>query len=329
MKSAERLMLLASLLVAATALTAPAAIAGPEPKLTVRIAPATPTTRTPITIVLKAPKTKPGVTWYSAYLAIGDQDPGLQCTWALPTTSLRATRRGLFAVTLKPRQGKPRYPRWCPGTAHLEIRRKGGPGEISADVLWRRDFKVSQIKGDAPIPLSFVPVKTTLLPGSTLTAMMPDVPVRPTGPAHPERVTPLRGTLRARIPGRFAPNADINTIDFSGAITPASFAPDPLCVGTTPPPTFTIVPKSTMSLAVNGDVTWNLVLRGAPSQLFGCGPAGPLTGTTSIPLSGRSEANGLLDLTLIGSVPDIALPDGSKGQLTAHLDVSVDLSGRP
>ena len=80
-----------------------------------------------------------------------------------------------------------------------------------------------------------------------------------------------------------------------------------------------------MLLAITGTVTWNVVLNGSGSQLFGCGPAGPLAGTTSILLRGTSGAKGLVELALTGSVPDIALPDGSKGQLTANLLVNVDL----
>ena len=125
------------------------------------------------------------------------------------------------------------------------------------------------------------------------------------------------------------PNADINEVDFSGAITPASFAPDPLCPAAAPPPTFDVAATSTMDLAISGTVTWTLVLNGGASQLFGCGPAGPLNGTTTIPLRGSSGPKGLAQLALSGSAGDIALPDGSTGQLTANLVVNVDLSGKP
>jgi hypothetical protein len=84
-----------------------------------------------------------------------------------------------------------------------------------------------------------------------------------------------------------------------------------------------------MELAITGVVTWNLILHGSASQLFGCGPAGPLAGTTSILLRGSSGAKGLLALQLSGSVSDVALPDGSKGRLTANLLVNIDLGGKP
>lgn len=51
----------------------------------------------------------------------------------------------------------------------------------------------------------------TLLPGSTLTASVAEVPVRPTGQAHPTRSTPLTGTLRAKGTGGFGPRVDATT----------------------------------------------------------------------------------------------------------------------
>ena len=49
-----------------------------------------------------------------------------------------------------------------------------------------------------------------------------------------------------------------------------------------------------MLLKASGDATFALTLNGAPSQLFGCGPAGPLTGATTFPLAGHVGPNGLL-----------------------------------
>ena len=84
-----------------------------------------------------------------------------------------------------------------------------------------------------------------------------------------------------------------------------------------------------MLLNANGDVTWNLTLNGAPSQLFGCGPAGALSGTTTLPLSGHVGPKSLSELGVAGNVGGIALPTGSQGGLAANLVLNVDLSGAP
>ena len=179
-------------------------------------------------------------------------------------------------------------------------------------------------------PLTLVPrrAKVVLLPGSTLKATVPERPVRPAGPAHPDRSTVLTGTLRGTVFGRFAPSADSNTANVSGTITPTSFAADPLCPSAAPPGRLNVA-ASTLDVAITGAVSLNLVVKGGASQLFGCGPAGPLTGTTTIPLSGRSGPQGLKRLALNGRADDILLPDGAKAALSAALVVSVDLSGRP
>jgi hypothetical protein len=207
--------------------------------------------------------------------------------------------------------------------------RRTGPGGLSTGWLTRRPLTVRLGPGDSQPQPSSTSVKVTLLAGSTLTATVPERPVQPTGPAHQDRSTPLTGTLHATIPAHITPAVDVEEVNFSGAITPVSFAPDPLCSAAAVPPTFDSLASSTMLLAATGTVTWTLVLNGAPSQLFGCGPSGQLSGTTTISLRGVSGAKGLAELALSGSVPDIALPDGSKGQLTANLVVNVDLSGKP
>jgi hypothetical protein len=179
-------------------------------------------------------------------------------------------------------------------------------------------------------PLTLVPhrVKVVLLPGSTLKATVPERPVQPAGPTHPDRSTALTGTLRGTVFGRFDLTADINTVDVSGSISPTSFAPDPLCPSLAPPRRLDVA-ASTMDVAITGAVSINLVVKGGASQLFGCGPGGPLIGTTTIPIGGRSGPHGLKRLALNGRADDILLPDGAKAVLSAALVVRIDLSGRP
>ena len=184
------------------------------------------------------------------------------------------------------------------------------------------------------------PATVTLLPGSTLTASVPEVPVRPAGPEHPTRSAPLTGTLRAKGTGGFGPRVDVVDVPFRGSIVPSSFAPDPLCPTAAPPPKLDLVAPSQMEFSITGTAGWSLVIKGGGSQVFGCGPAGPLTGTTTMLLRGRltgtatmvrrgrTEPQGLKRLSLTGTVSDIALPDGSMGQLRANLVAKVSLGRR-
>ena len=114
----------------------------------------------------------------------------------------------------------------------------------------------------------------------------------------------------------------------SAALAQGAFPSDPLCPDAGPPATFDAASSSQLLLKASGDAAFNLVLNGAASQLFGCGPAGTLTGTTTLPLSGRVGPTGLLELGVAGNVGGIALPGGSQGGLAASLAMNVDLSGR-
>ena len=164
-----------------------------------------------------------------------------------------------------------------------------------------------------------MPAKLALLPGSTITA---------SATGRPDRSAPVTGTLRGAIPGRFKPNTDVRTVFTTGGLTPTAFASDPLCPGSAPPPAFSLGADSAMTLFANGTQRFDLILSGGPSQLFGCGPAGPLAGTTTIPLTGTVGPKGLLALTLSGLVTGIPLPGGSTGGLAANLVVNLDPSGR-
>ena len=122
--------------------------------------------------------------------------------------------------------------------------------------------------------------------------------------------------LRGFIPSPFRLNQDISITGAKGSLVPVALPADPLCPGTSPPFSLRVTP-STVSLSKAGRVTTNLTLAGSPSQLIGCGPAGGLTGTTTIPLTGQTGARGLLALNL----------DGSADGITLHLLVLVDLFG--
>lgn len=164
--------------------------------------------------------------------------------------------------------------------------------------------------------------RLVLLPGSTLTATVPLRAVQPVGPRHPDRSTALTGTLRTRSAAAFDPGADINDLVFRGALDDTSLAPDPLCPESAAG-TLGAVAASRMGLSVTGATDLSLVLKGSPSQIFGCGAAGTLAGTTTIPLRGRRGPQGLRAITLTGDLADIALPDGAKGTLTAKLKVRI------
>lgn len=291
-------------------------------RLKVAVAPAAPTLRTPIAVTVTVPKLQRGIR-YGAELRLpsgGD----LACTDFPASITLRRTKSLKWTGTIKPDTASGAGV-WCPGKGQIRIYRFG-PGKLVSGPLLRRSFQVTLGRGESPPAEAFVPVKVSVLGGSTLTA---------TGAGRPDRVVQLSGVLRGRIPGRFKPNTDITVNDLAGTITPFSpslakavLAPDPLCPDTAPPATFDAIPPSQMVLKASGDTTWNLTLNGAPSQLFGCGPAGPPAGTTTLALAGRVGPKGLLELQQTASVTGIALPGGSQGGLAASLALNVDLSGR-
>jgi len=248
---------------------------------------------------------------------------GYNCAGSADSPPRVVKKGSVLRATFRPgagRFGLERWHTWCPGTARILLfRYPEGTNTNVSRFLGLRTVPITLAPGET-VPFTSTAVKVTLMPGSTLTAGA-------TG--RPDRSTPVTGVLRGVVDGPFQPNSDIRVISLAGALTPASFAPDPLCPGTTPPATFDAVPASSaMLLKANGDTTWNLTLNGAPSQLFGCGPAGPLSGTTALALAGHVGPKGLLELQQTASVTGIALPGGSQGGLAASLVLNVDLSGQ-
>jgi len=312
MPGIQRAALVVPCLLAACLAGAPAALAKAPPKPVV--VPAGATLTSAITVTWKGKKPRRGAT-YAAEVFISNRDD-LACSTDAPEAAMRATKSG-YTVTVKAPSAWGAQ-QWCPGKGHVRIWRNG-PGRLSA-IVARGAFTVAVGPGQtAPGPPPPVPVKITLLGGSTLTA---------SAPGRPDRSGQLTGTLRGGIPSRFKPNTDIVVSNFSGALTPFLFGADPLCPGVTPPTSIDSVASSQMTLLASGQAQLNLVLSDAPSQVFGCGPAGAPTGTTTIPLAGKVGPDGLLKLNITGSVGAIDLPGGSQGGLAANLVLNVDLSGK-
>ena len=198
--------------------TVPAAVAG-SPRYQLGVTPARPTLRQPVTLTLRAPAPRPGTRYEASFGIAGGG--GLACTPGGGWSAMRRAKDGSFTITFRPRStnGGQTTTTWCPGHARAAVRRTG-PGGRYTGWLTRRPLTVRLGPGDSQPQASWTPAKVTLLTGSTLTATVPERPVQPTGPRHPERSTPLSGTLHGRIIGGPVLNADINSVDFSGAIRP-------------------------------------------------------------------------------------------------------------
>ncbi len=312
MTGIQRSALVMPCVLAAALAGAPGAVAKAPPKPAVT--PAAASQASAITVTWKGKKPKRGAS-YAAEVFISNREQ-LACSTGTPPTAMRATRRG-YTLTVKPPKASGAQ-QWCRGKGHVRIRRNG-PGEFSA-IVARGAFTVAVGPGQtAPGPPPPVPAKITLLGGSTITA---------SAAGRPDRSGQLTGTLRGGIPATFKPNTDVTTENITGALTPVLFGADPLCPGVAPPTSIDSVGSSKLTLLASGQAQFDLVLNDAPSQIFGCGPGGAPTGTTTIPLAGKVGPDGLLKLNVTGSVGDIALPNGSTGGLAANLVLNVDLSGK-
>jgi len=275
---------------------APAALAAPA----LRISPAAPTLATPLTVSSRAGEA--GL--YGATITVRPvSKTRLVCSYGARSKPRRIARGAAFTALLTP-TGETR--KWCPGPASITVLRYPN-GEGPETILVRRRIAIRRAPGElAPGPTR-TPAAIRLLAGSTITV----------GAAgHADRSAPVNGVLRGYIPSPFRLNDDITIKDMQGSLVPVALPADPLCPGTSPPFSLQLKPSS-ISLAKSGLVTTVLQLAGSPSQLIGCGPAGALTGTTGIALTGQTGARGLLALNL----------DGSAGGITLHLLVFVDLFG--
>ena len=305
---------------------APAGLAKPQPNIAIAITPAVPSLYSTIEVSFTAPRAPKGTT-YAAEIRLPHRR-NLACTAESGPQFGRARSGRTVTIRLKPTIGDPGKignAVWCPGTGRIVVSRTV-LGSSTRRVIGRRTVSVRIGIGETAPVEGYVPVKVTVLGGSTLAA---------SATGRPDRSSQLTGVLRGKIPGRFKPTTDVQVEQLTGSLTPltselakAVFPADPLCPGTAPPATFDATAASQMALLASGDAKTNLVLNGAPSQLFGCGPTGPLAGTTTLALTGRVGPNGLLSLSQAGSATGIALPGGSTGGLAASLVLNVDLSGK-
>jgi len=317
---------------------APVAQAG-VPNTPFSVTPATASTSSPITVTWKVDRglkrgQRFGFELYTvAPNATGnaaDDFAGYNCTWEFTMRGRVVRKGGTLRVTMRPgtgyheRMGWDRvWHTWCPGTARIQLVRYPLADESSTtETLGQRTLPITLAPGET-IPFDQRSAKVTLLAGSTLTA---------TAAGRPDRSTPVTGVLRGSLEAPIAPvtRQDVHVAGLTGALKPASFAPDPLCPGTSTPARFD-VSGSRLDASVKGPVTLALNLGGAASQIFGCGPPGGLTGTTSLNLTGTYDpkTTGLGSIALTGNAPAFSLPDGTQGGLAANLLVNVDLSGRP
>lgn len=254
-----------------------------------------------------------------------DNFAGYRCAW-LSRTRGRVVRKGrTLRLTFRPSGGlDERWPTWCPGTARIDLVRYPIAGDYSTtETLAQRTLPITLAPGES-VPFERLPVKVSLLSGSTVTA---------TAAGRPDRSTPVTGVLRGTLDAPIAPvvRRDVRVAGLTGSLRPASFAPDPLCPEATPPATFDVSSGSRLDVQFGGPAAFALNVNGAPSQVFGCGPPGALAGTTPLKLTGTFDfrTTGLGSIALTGSTPGFDLPGGSRGGLAANLVVNVDLSGRP
>ncbi len=168
----------------------------------------------------------------------------------------------------------------------------------------------------------------TLLPGSTLTAAVPEAPLRPAGPAHVPRTSPLTGTLQAKATQGWTSKWDLLDVPFRGSLALPSLALDPLCPNAATLQRLEVAAPSQLEISSTGRVGWTLVVNGTGAQVFGCAPARALVGTTTIGLTGRTEIGFLKRVALRGQVSDISLPDGSVAQVSASVLVRINLRHR-
>ncbi len=273
-----------------------------------RVSPAAPALRTPITVAWRAGRAAPATARYDVRLTIRPAATvRLVCSYGALSPKRRVARGGTLAATLKAAGTPVETRKWCPGPATVTVRRFTPAG--TAQVVARATFRIRRGPNELPPGPRETPASIRLLAGSTIT-------VAPAG--HPERSSALNGVLRGFIPSPFRLSDDIAIARATGALVPVALAPDPLCPATSAPRSLPATSASAMKISKDGRVTLTVTLRGSGSQIAGCGPAGPLGGPTTIALAGTIGARGLLALNLDGAADGISL----------KLLVLVDLSDR-
>ena len=294
--------------------------AGAAPRVSLDLRPAAPRLSSTIRVTASAPRLKPG----TAYKALIERFPFPQrvCAASTEPVAMRRLADGRFTATLRPGPqfgaDSPPAKVWCPGSAALRVERYG-PGGLVTTGLAKRAIRFVRGRGEAvPPPIPAHEVSLTLLPGSTLTAW---------APGRPDRSTPVTGTLFGRFRNGGPDPQALTTTDVTGTLALPSLAPDPLCPGSTPPTSVDVDGSSAMVERVETGPHLTLVLRAQPVQLFGCGPPGGLTGTTTLAASAPGTSP-LSRMPMTGVVGDVALPGGSQGGITANLLVNYDATKR-
>ena len=305
--------------VAAVAATAAVPAAGAAPPVSFDVRPAAPRLGSAITVTVSAPRLKDGTSYKASIDRV--RAPRRVCALAAAPVAMRRLSDGRFTATLRPRwtdADSPPAKVWCPGTATLRVERYG-PGALFTTGFARRAIRLVRGRGEAiPPPIPAHEVSFTMLAGSTLTAW---------APGRPDRSTPVTGTLLGRFRNGGPDPRVLKTTDITGTLALPSLAPDPLCPGSTAPASVDVDGSSAMAQRVETGSALTLVLRAQPAQLFGCGPSGALTGTTTLTVSAPSTAP-LNRMPMTGVVGDVALPGGSQGGITANLLVNYDMTKR-
>lgn len=199
-------------------------------------------------------------------------------------------------VTLRPR------PQWCgtgPLTVGITTTRDGrGPEGLS-------DIRFKGVLG--------TPAKVSLLDGSSLTVQVP---------GRADRRISAAGVLRGYVPYKIELNTPIGIV-LKVLDLRLDAAADPLC----PSVPERLAPQSDGRLTLNQDGTAELTLPLAVSSASLIGCAGPGTPPTVLKLTGKSGTGGLSRLALFGTLPGVALADGTTANVAVALTVMVDLSG--
>jgi hypothetical protein len=206
--------------------------------------------------------------------------------------------------------------RFCAGVKTLQIGRIDPDGNVR--LITRRKVRIAE---DPAFPERVgTGVKISLLEGSSFVIQ---------APGRPDRTLTVGGSMRGVIPSEFRPNTDIEVSAMTGALFLSSISPDPLCAGPTYRVELGLAQRgpSKMLLRASGDAELSLELLADPLSLAGCAaPAAP--GKSTLTLSGKVTADGLVRLPISGTIPGVQIAPDLQATVTLNLVVGVDLSGR-
>lgn len=329
MRSSRSGVLLASVLLVLLPAAAPAAQAKKPPAAPwkvsdIRVTPKQPQVTGEVTVSFTAGKLRPDQR-YDVWLQA--QGPTTDFCNAGYSVRIKGRKRPGSRVTVIFTPGdsrawdgfavRPGLGRFCAGDATVWIGRADAgntlklAGTRSVTLVPDRDYPKA----------AGVPVKISVLDGSALS-------VKATG--RDDRSMPVTGELRGIIPGEFRPNTDVAVGSLTGSLRLASLRIDPLCAGTGPFTTdLAVVPggPSNLILKASGEGTLTLALAADRLSLAGCAaPATPVP--TTLVLTGKVNADGLLKFPISGSVTGVPIADGVTADVTAGLVLNVDLSGK-